>query len=324
MVDRHRLDAEVLGERPDGQRSDPTAGVGDRDGTSQHPLPGQRSALLTGQPYLIRLVSGLRAPKHPVVGQEVAGTVVAVGSAVSTFSVGDEVYGAGRGSFAEYTAARADRLARKPANLTFAQAAVVPASAVTAMRALTKVGRVESGQQVLVIGASGGVGSYAVQLAKAFGAEVTGVCSTGKVDLVRSLGADHVIDYTRADFADGTRRYDLIVDIAGNPAVSRLRRALTPTGTAIITGGEEGGNLTGGMHRQLWAIAVSPFSRQRFTTFVSVENASDLERLTELIESGTVTPALDRTYPLDQAPEAMRRLAAGRARGKLAIIVEGR
>ena len=176
-------------------------------------------------------------------GLDVAGTVVAVGPAVTRFSVGDEVFGFGRGTFAEYAAAREDKLARKPANVTFEQAAVVPVSAVTALQALTDAGRVQAGQKVLVTGASGGVGSYAVQLAKAFGAEVTGVCSTAKVDLVRSLGADHVIDYTRDDFADGAHRYDLIIDIAGNPALSRLRRALTPAGTAVIVGGEEGGNV---------------------------------------------------------------------------------
>jgi NADPH:quinone reductase-like Zn-dependent oxidoreductase len=174
---------------------------------------------------------------------------------------------------------------------------------------------------VLVIGASGGVGSYAVQLAKAFGAEVTGVSSTAKLDLVRSLGADHAIDYTRDDFAAGTRRYDLILDIGGNPPLSRLRRALTPTGTAVIVGGEEGGAWTGGFGRQLRAAALSIFLRQRFPLFAAKERGSDLERLTELIEAGKVTPSIGSTYPLDQAPEAMRVLVAGNARGKIAITV---
>jgi len=277
--------------------------------------------LMTGRPYLQRLVLGFRAPRNPVPGRDVAGTVVAVGPAVTGFSIGDEVFGIGPGSFAEYTVAREDRLARKPANTTFEQAAVVPVSGMTALRALCDVGRVAAGQKVLVIGASGGVGSYAVQLARAFEAEVTGVASTGKLDLVRSLGADHVMDYTRDDFADGRRRYDLILDIAGNPTLSRLRRALTPTGTAVIVGGEEGGNLTGGMNRQFRALALSPFVRQRLTMLAPKEHASVLERLSGLIEAGKVTPSIDRTYPLDQAPEAMRLLEAGKVRGKIAIIV---
>jgi len=276
--------------------------------------------LMTGRPHLLRLVSGIRRPKNPVPGVDVAGTVVAVGSAVTRFSAGDEVFGFGKGSFAEYAVAREHKLARKPVNVTFEQVAVVPVSAATALQALCDVGHVESGQQVLIIGASGGVGSYAVQLAKAFGAEVTGVCSTTKLDLVRSLGADHVIDYTREDFADGPERYDLILDIGGNPALSRLRPALTPTGTAVIVGGEEGGNLTG-MNRQLRALALSPFVRQRLTMFIAKQRSRDLERLTELIDAGKVTPSIDRTYPLDQVPEAMRHLEAGKARGKVAITI---
>ena len=276
--------------------------------------------LMTGRPYLLRLVFGIRRPRNPVLGHEVAGTVVAVGSAVTRFSVGDEVFGIGKGSFAEYAVAREDKLARKPANTTFEQAAVAPVSALTALQALM-AGRVEHGKHVLVIGASGGVGTYAVQLAKAFGAEVTGVCSVAKFDLVRSLGADHVVDYAQDDFADGVRRYDLILDIAGNPAVSRLRRALTPTGTAVIVGGEAGGSWTGGIDRQLRARAVSLFVRQQLTSILCKENFSDLERLAELIQAGTVTPSIDRTYTLDQVPEAMRHLADGHARGKIAIIV---
>jgi NADPH:quinone reductase-like Zn-dependent oxidoreductase len=277
--------------------------------------------VMTGRPYLLRLGFGIRKPRNPVRGLEVAGTIVAVGSAVTRFSPGDEVFGISRGSFAEYAAARADKIARKPANTTFEQAAVVPISALTALQALTDVGRVEPGQHVLIIGASGGVGSYAVQLAKAFGAKVTGVCSTAKLDLVQSLGADHVIDYSRDDFADGAHRYDLILDLAGNPTLSRLRRALTPTGTAVIAGGEEGGNVTGGMNRQVRAVALSPFVGQRLTMCMCKERSSDLERLTELIEAGKVTPSIDRTYPLDQVPQAMRHLEAGKARGKVAITI---
>ena len=244
-----------------------------------------------------------------------------VGSAVTRFRVGDEVFGIGQGSFAEYTAAREDKLARKPGNTTFEQAAVVPVSALTALQALRDAGHLEQGQHVLIIGASGGVGTYAVQLAKAFGAEVTGVCSTTKLDLVRSLGADHVIDYTRDDFADGAHRYDLILDIAGNPALSRLRRALAPTGTAVIVGGEEGGSWTGGIDRQLRARVLSAFVRQRLTMLLCQERSSDLERLTAVIEAGNVTPSIDRTYPLADVPEAMRHLAAGKVRGKIAITV---
>jgi NADPH:quinone reductase-like Zn-dependent oxidoreductase len=275
--------------------------------------------LMTGRPYLLRLGFGLRKPKNQVPGLNVAGTVIAVGSAVTTFSAGDEVFGFGRGCFAEYAVARADKLARKPANATFEQAAVAPVSGLTALQALTDVGRIERGQKVLVIGASGGVGSFAVQLAKAFGAEVTGVCSAAKLELVRSLGADHVIDYTRDDFADGVNRYDLILDIAGNPALARLRRALAPTGTAVIVGGEEGGSWAGGIDRQLRGLVLSRFVRQRLTSFMCKERSCDLERLAELIEAGKVTPSIDRTYPLDQAPDAMRHLEAGQARGKVAI-----
>jgi len=278
--------------------------------------------LMTGKPYLMRIAGlGFRGPKDRVLGRDLAGTVAAVGAGVTGFAVGDEVYGVGGGSFAEYAAVRADKLARKPARLSFDQAAVVPISAATALQALTDHGRLQPGQRVLIIGASGGVGSYAVQLAKAFGAEVTGVASTAKLDLVRSLGADHVIDYTRDDFAGTGLRYDLVLDIAGNPALRRLRRALTPTGTAVIVGGENGGDLTGGMNRTLRALALSPFISQRFANFINKERASDLDRLTALIDAGQVIPSIDRTYPLDQVPEAMRQLAAGRVRGKVAITV---
>ena len=277
--------------------------------------------LMAGRPYLLRLAFGFRRPKNPVPGLDLAGTVIAVGSAVTRFSPGEDVFGTGQGSFAEYAVAPEDQLARKPDNLSFEQAAVVPVSGLTALQGLTDVGHLQPGQRVLIIGASGGVGSYAVQLAKALGAEVTGVSSTTKLDLVRSLGADHVIDYTRDDFADGAHRYDLILDIAGNPALSRLRRALTPTGTAVIVGGEQGGRLTGGLDRQFRAKALSLFVRQRMTFFVSKERASDLERITEFIEAGKLTPSIDRIFPLDQVPEAMRHLEAGEARGKIAITV---
>ena len=278
--------------------------------------------MMAGQPYLLRVLGfGLRAPRHRVPGLDVAGTVVAVGSAVVRFATGDEVFGISRGSFAELAAVHEDKLSPKPANLTFEQAAVVPISAGTALQALTDVGQVAPGQRVLVIGASGGVGSFAVQLAKAFEAEVTGVCSTAKLDLVRSFGAHHVIDYTRQDFADGSHRYDLIIDIAGNASLSRLRRALAPTGTLVIVGGEDGGKWTGGFGRSLRAPLLSPFVRQRMTMLASKERARDQERLLPLIEAGQVTPSIDGTYPLDRVPDAMRRLEAGHVRGKVAITV---
>ena len=278
--------------------------------------------VMAGRPYLMRILGfGFRKPKNRVPGLDVAGTVVAVGSAVTRFSPGDEVFGISRGSFAEYAAVLEDKLARKPANLTFEQAAAVPISAGTALQALTDAGSVEPGQRVLIIGASGGVGSYAVQLAKAFGAEVTGVCSTAKLDLVRSLGADHVIDYTQQDFADGTNRYDLILDIGGNSSLSRLRSALTPSGTLVIVGGEEGGKWTGGFGRSLRAPLLSPFVRQKLTMLASKERASDQERLTPLIESGKVTPSIDRTYSLDEVPDAMRHLETGQVRGKVVITI---
>jgi NADPH:quinone reductase-like Zn-dependent oxidoreductase len=277
--------------------------------------------LMTGKPYAVRLAIGIRRPRSPVAGRDVAGTVVQVGASVTRFAIDDDVYGIAPGSFAELAAAAETKLAHKPANLSFAQAAVVPISAGTALQALTDVGRVQAGQSVLVLGASGGVGSYAVQLAKAFGAEVTGVCSTAKLDLVASLGADHVLDYRHEDWAAGDRRYDLILDIAGNPSVGRLRRALASRGTVVFVGGEHAGSLTG-MGRQLrGALLVSPFVRQRLALFLAKERASDLEQLAELIEAGKVMPSLDRSYPLDQAPQAMALLEQGGVRGKVAIIV---
>ena len=276
---------------------------------------------MTGLPCLARLALGLRKPKTRVPGIDFAGTVLATGSAVTRFAVGDRVFGIGRGSFAEYVVARETKVARAPKNLTFEQAAVVPVSGITAIRALTDSGRVQAGNSVLIIGASGGVGTYAVQLAKAFGANVTGVCSTAKASMVRSLGADEVIDYTRDDFADGSRQYDLILDIGGNSKLSRLRRGLAPRGTLVIVGGEAGGKLTGGIGRQLRALALSPFLRQRLTMLVPKENFADLERLTKLIESGDITPSIDRTFPLNEAADAMRHLVAGRAKGKIAITI---
>jgi NADPH:quinone reductase-like Zn-dependent oxidoreductase len=277
--------------------------------------------LMAGLPYAVRLVSGLRAPKRAVPGLDVAGVVVAVGSDVTRFQPGDEVFGISKGSFAEFAAAREDKLARKPSNLTFEQAAAMPVSGLTALQGLSDVGRLEAGQKVLIIGASGGVGTYAVQIAKALGAEVTGVCSTGKIDLVRSIGADHVIDYTHDDFADGDKQYDLILDIGGNSSLSRLRGALTPHGTLVIAGGEQGGRWLGGVDRQLRALALSRFVGQRLTTFMAKEHHAGLERLTELAQNGQLVPVVEQTYPLSDMPKAMRHLEGGHARGKLVITV---
>jgi NADPH:quinone reductase-like Zn-dependent oxidoreductase len=278
--------------------------------------------VMTGLPYPIRLAGyGLRAPKNPVPGMDLAGIVEEVGAGVTRFAPGDAVFGIGKGTFAEFARALETKLAPKPANLTAEQAAVVAVSGLTALQGLRDRGKVGAGQQVLVIGASGGVGTYAVQLAKVFGAEVTAVCSTTKVDLVRSLGADHVVDYLREDFADGERRYDVILDIGGNAPLSRLRRALTAKGTLVIVGGESGGRWLGGNDRQLRAIVLSRFVDQTLTTFIAGENHRDMLVLKELIEAGEVTPVIDRSFPLAEVPDAIRYLEQGRARGKVVIDV---
>ncbi len=276
--------------------------------------------LMTGTPYAVRLVMGLRRPRQPIPGLDLAGTVTAVGAAVTRFAPGDEVFGIGTGTFAEYAIAKEDKLAAKPASLTHAQAATVPVSGSTALQAVTDLAGVRAGQRVLVTGASGGVGSYAVQIAVAAGAEVTAVSSAAKADLVRSLGATHVLDYAVDDIAAVPGRYDVIVDIAGNASLSRLRRALTPTGTAVLVGGEDAGRLLG-MSRQLRALVVSLFVRQRLTLRVPKESAADFERLSALIEAGQVTPSIGATYPLPQAAEAMRQLVAGDVRGKVTITI---
>ncbi len=276
--------------------------------------------LTAGLPYPVRLSGlGVRAPKNRVPGMAVAGTVVAVGSKVTGLASGDEVYGVAEGSFAEYATARPDKLAPKPSNLTFEQAAAVPISGLTALHGLRDHAKVQPGQKLLILGASGGVGSYAVQIGKALGAEVTGVCSTAKLDLVRALGADHVIDYTVTDLADDPQRYDAILDMGGNRSLSELRHALTPRGTLVVAGGETGGRWLGGYDRLLRASALSPFVSQKLGTFVNSENREGLLALTELIESGQVTPAIDRTYPLREAAAAMRHMLDGHARGKVVI-----
>jgi NADPH:quinone reductase-like Zn-dependent oxidoreductase len=278
--------------------------------------------LMTGKPYFARLMLGFRRPKVGIRGWDVAGGIEAVGSAVVAFRPGDEVMGTVEGSFAELAVASPGKLVPKPARLTFEQAAAVPISGVTALQALRDKGGVQPGQKVLIIGAAGGVGSFAVQIAKAFGAEVTGVCSTAKADLVRSIGADKVIDYTREDFADGARRWDLIVDTAGRRPLSRLRRALVPKGTLVIVGGDGGGPWTGGFFRGgLRAPLVSPFAGQRLRGLNAKVNQKDLKALSDLIGASKVTPVIDRTYPLIEAPEAIRYLEEGHPRGKVVITV---
>jgi len=281
--------------------------------------------IMAGLPYPIRLAGfGLRRPKYANPGRSLAGTVQAVGADVTGFAAGDDVFGMSTSTFAQYAAASPGKLAPKPANLSFDQAAAVPVSASTALQAVRDRGRVRAGERVLIIGASGGVGSFAVQIAKAAGAEVTGVCSTAKLDMVRALGADSVIDHTREDFADGRARYDVILDVGGNARLSRLRRALTPRGRLVIVGGETDGRLLGGSSRQIRAQLLSPFIGQKLGTFVASENAVDLRALRDLIEAGELTPAIDRIYPLAEAPAAIRHLLDGRARGKLVISVSPR
>jgi NADPH:quinone reductase-like Zn-dependent oxidoreductase len=276
--------------------------------------------IMTGMPYLGRLVIGLRAPRARVRGQDVAGRVEAVGERVTRFQPGDEVFGTCHGSFAEYVTAGEGKIAPKPANLTFEQAAAVPSTGTTALQGLRNVGKVQPGQKVLIIGAAGGVGSFAVQIAKAFGAHVTGVCSTAKVDLVRSIGADDVVDYTRDDFAETGQRYDLILDTAGNRSVSHLRRSLARRGTLVIGGGEGGGRWFG-VGRQLRALMLSPFVSQKLGTFIAKQNGEDLLVLKGLIEAGKVTPVIGKTYPLSQVPDAIRYLEQGHAQGKVVITV---
>jgi NADPH:quinone reductase-like Zn-dependent oxidoreductase len=276
---------------------------------------------MTGMPYAMRLMGfGVRSPKASNPGRAFAGTVESVGREVTEFKPGDEVYGTCDGSFAEYARVQTNMLATKPANLSFEQAAAVPISGGTALQAVRKA-NVQSGQKVLIVGASGGVGTFAVQIAKAFGAEVTGVCSTAKVDLVRALGADHVIDYTVDDFAKRELRYDAILDIGGSRRLSHLRRALTPRGTLVIVGGETGGRWLGGFDRSLRAVLLSLFVRQKLGMLTSTENSNDLIVLRDLIETGQVTPSVDRTYPLSETAAAIRYVKEARARGKVVITV---
>jgi NADPH:quinone reductase-like Zn-dependent oxidoreductase len=281
--------------------------------------------MMSGLPYFLRVVIpdlGLRRPKNPVPGSDVAGIVAAAGKDVTNFKPGDEVFGIGKGTYAEFAPALETKLAAKPKNLTFEQAAVVPISGLTALQAVRDGGKVQGGQKVLIIGASGGVGTFALQIARSFGADVTGVCSTPKVDLVRSLGADRVIDYLHEDFADGGQRYDVILDTGGHSSLSRLRRALMPTGTVVIVGAETDGKWFGGFDRSIRAMLLSRIVHQELIAFVNSENAEDLIAITALIEAGDVTPIVDRAFALDEGAKAMSYLTGGHARGKIAISVQ--
>jgi NADPH:quinone reductase-like Zn-dependent oxidoreductase len=276
----------------------------------------------TGLPMAIRLAGyGVRAPKVRTPGSDIAGTVEAIGKNVTNAAVGDEVFGVGIGSFADYAVASATTVAPKPVNITFDQAAAVPIAALTAVPALRDRAQVHENQKVLILGASGGVGSFAVQIAKAFGADVTGVCSTAKVDTVRALGADHVIDYQVDNFADGAHRYDVIIDVGGNSSLSDLRHALTPHGTLVIAGGETGGRVLAGASRQVRALMMSPFIGQRLRTVLCSHNRDDLVVLTALIEAGKITPVVDKTFPLPRVASAIQYVAEGHARGKVVVAV---
>jgi len=279
---------------------------------------------MTGEPRLMRIMGfGFRTPSARVRGMDVAGSVEAVGRNVTRFQAGDEVFGIGDGAFAEYACARPDKLGLKPTNLTFEQAAAVPTSACTALQALRGPGEIQPGQRVLINGASGGVGLFAVQIARSFGAEVTGVCSTTKMDMVHSIGADHVIDYTNEDFTRSAQQYDLVLDMVGNRSLTQLRRALTLRGTLVLVGGEGGDRWMGTLSRSMQALAVSPFVSQRLRPVLGAANTQDLQFLKQLIEAGKVRPVVDRTFSLSEVPDAIRYLNTGRARGKIVISVPG-
>lgn len=278
--------------------------------------------ILHGKPYAARLALGLRRPRRRVPGLDLAGTIVEVGADVTGWSVGEAVFGVGIGSFAEYAAAKPSKLARRPSGLSVEEAAVVPISGLTAWQAVTNAGQVSAGQRVLVTGASGGVGTYAVQVAVAVGAEVTAVCSAAKADLVRSLGATRVLDYRRDELTDGSTTYDVIIDIAGSTPLRRLRRVLAPRGRIVVVGGESAGTaLMGGLGRPIWGALTSAFRRQKVVMFMASESGADLDEMTPLLESGAVRPVVDRVFALDEVPAAMRHLESGAVRGKIAIKV---
>jgi NADPH:quinone reductase-like Zn-dependent oxidoreductase len=278
---------------------------------------------MRGVPYVARLMGvGLRKPKDSILGSDVAGEVEAVGKAVTRFRPGDEVFGfVGAGSFAEYVSAPEKLLALKPANLNFQQAATVPLAAVTALQGLRDAGEIRSGQKVLIVGASGGVGTFAVQIAKWYGAHVTGVCSTRNLEMVHSIGADRVIDYTREDFTRGSQKYDLIFQLAGTASPSACRRVLTRKGRLVLSSGDSPGRVIGPVGRIIKAVLLSPFIGQTLRPFVAKPSCDDLQFLRGLIEAGRVTPVIDRTYPLSESADAIRYLETGRARGKVVISV---
>ena len=276
---------------------------------------------MTGTPYIARLQAGLRRPKRATIGTDVSGIVEAVGSKVTRVRPGDEVFGGALGSLAELTTAAEDKIAAKPANVTFEQAASVPIAALTALQALRDKGKLQAGQKVLINGAAGGVGTFAVQIAKALGAEVTGVCSTANVDMVTSLGADHVVDYTKDDFAAGAARFDVMLDNVGNRTLSDCRRVLQPKGIYVIVGGPKKGRLLGPAGRMVKALVVFSFVGQKAAPMLAKINHDDLSVLADMLASGTITPVIDRTYALADTADAMRHLEGGHTRGKLVVTI---
>ena len=277
---------------------------------------------MRGEPYAVRLVTGLPKPKDPRLGVDVAGVVESVGRNVTRFQTGDEVFGAGKGAFAEYACAPESSLVTKPPNLTFEQAAAVPIAGISALQGLRDAGQIQPGDRVLINGAAGGVGTFAVQIAKSFGANVTGVCSTRNVELVRSLGADHVIDYTHEDFTRSGQPFDLILDCIGNHSLSAIRRALNPRGRQVPVGAQAGRWMLGPLTRSVRAMVLSKFSNRKLVPFFLAKlNHEALTTLRELLESGKVTPVIDRRYKLSETPEAIRYLEEGHARGKVVITV---
>jgi NADPH:quinone reductase-like Zn-dependent oxidoreductase len=275
--------------------------------------------LMTGLPLVVRPAFGLRAPRQPILGRDLAGTIVAVGAEVTDLAPGDEVFGTADGALAALAVASPDRLARRPAALSAAEAAALPVSGLTALQALRDAGRVQPGSRVLVVGASGGVGTYAVQIARALGAEVTALCGPTKAELVRSLGADRVVDRTTTEVDQLGARFDVIIDIAGGRPLRTLRRALTERGTIVLVGNEGEGRWLSGLQRQAFAALRSPLVRQRFVMMVSKEHRADLEVLAEMVEAGTVRPTIDRVVPLDQTADAIGALARGEIAGKVVV-----
>ena len=276
---------------------------------------------MRGEPYLVRMSAGYRKPKITRLGADLAGVVEAVGSQVTMFKVGEEVFGSRTGAFGEYVRTQGLAIAPKPANLSFEQAAAVPIAALTALQGLRDKGRIQAGQQVLINGASGGVGTFAVQIARALGAEVTGVCSTRNLEMVSSIGAAHVIDYTAEDFTQNGKRYDLILDNVGTHSLSDTLRALTPQGSLVVAGGLNNGRWLGPMTDIIKASLRARFVSQKLLSLLAQSNREDLLFLKELIEAGKITPVIDRTYPLEQVPEAIGYVEAGHARGKVVITI---